>query len=68
MTPQGEKVSVRVCKCPIRGIVEVYELRWVSADDYCYHIPDPYRRERFLRNFKYCPLCGRPIHRKKKLK
>lgn len=44
------------CTCRIRGIVELYVIK--SGQ---YHVCDPYDCGKYLRKFKYCPLCGKKI-------
>jgi len=54
---------VKKCTCRIRGIVELYIIK---SD--VYHVVDYYDHSQYLRNFKYCPLCGvkfRPIKKKR---
>ena len=44
------------CQCTIRGIVEMFDIK--KGIYWCIH-PDNFIRR--LRNFKYCPICGKKL-------
>ena len=47
----------RSCKCKIRGILKM----WREDKDGIGHVIDYYDYGRYLRKFKYCPICGKGI-------
>lgn len=57
MKPTKEpREKKRKCKCRIRGIVEIFALK--GDIHYCV---DSRECGRYLRRFKFCPLCGRRL-------
>lgn len=46
----------RKCKCNVRGVVRLYTIK-----DYIGYAVHPDDEARYLRKFKFCPLCGRRI-------
>ena len=52
----GERKQKKICKCKIRGVIELYQIK--NGQFYSIH---PVDKPRWLRKFKFCPLCGRKI-------
>jgi len=49
-------MKIKKCKCKIRGVVELYEIKdGIFYSLYFEHYA------KWLRRFKYCPLCGKKL-------
>ena len=58
----AKKMRKKSCKCKIRGIVEMAEIKQGHIGQYLIH-PDYYAK--WLRKFKFCPLCGKELTQSK---
>lgn len=54
--PMDEKKGKKRCHCRIRGVVRLVKIK--SGINYAV---DPYDYGKWLRRFRFCPLCGKKL-------